>query len=258
MIQVKSLFLSTVLLMCFVCLTAKPLIGQKVTMSRDESNGKQVTSLVSRALKKEKGKKPKKSKKPKEPKKAKKTKKPKEPKEPKKTKKTKKPKETTKAPKNNGNGNKPSNNKPNKPSNNKPSNNKPNKPSNNKPNKPSNNKPNKPSINKPKKPSNNKPNKPSIKQNTSQPSAATNSESPTPPPSPSALASSAPSLSPKTCSVDEDCGDEEYYCVLNSTCCKFDTICNVGPATSGGSSITLFSGLSTLAIGMIIAIGLHF
>jgi outer membrane biosynthesis protein TonB len=251
MIQVKSLFLSTVLLMCFVCLTAKPLIGQKVTMSRDESNGKQVTSLVSRALKKEKGKKPKKSKKPKEPKKAKKTKKPKEPKkakktkkpkEPKEPKKTKKPKETTKAPKNNGNGNKPSNNKPNKPSNNKPSNNKPNKPSNNKPNKPSNN----------------KPNKPSIKQNTSQPSAATNSESPTPPPSPSALASSAPSLSPKTCSVDEDCGDEEYYCVLNSTCCKFDTICNVGPATSGGSSITLFSGLSTLAIGMIIAIGLHF
>ncbi len=63
-----------------------------------------------------------------------------------------------------------------------------------------------------------------------------------------------------TCSVDEGCEDEEYNCALNNNCSKVNTVCNVGSATptSGGSSLVLFSRLSTIAVCMIVAIGLHF
>jgi len=87
----------------------------------------------------------------------------------------------------------------------------------------------------------------------------------TPPPtvsfSPSELPSFMPSWIPENCTADTDCGHDDFFCVLNSTCCKYNTTCRIGGIVpkSGSSMVPLSftSGVySAVFFGLIVAFGI--
>jgi outer membrane biosynthesis protein TonB len=89
------------------------------------------------------------------------------------------------------------------------------------------------------------------------PTPAPSTTSPTPSPTttlmPSVFPTLVPTFLPQNCTIDEDCNHNDYYCAMNTTCCKWNVTCHIGAAmpTSGAESLSI----SSFKLGVSVACG---